>query len=600
MARIVVDGWTVPGFTHVQELGGGSTPNRVLLALDDLTQTKVAIKYLDPRLDVDEAFLSRLRGIARSLSQLEDPNVVDFYELVESPEGTAIVMERVDGFGLRRLIATQGSTGPLAALAILSGTLLGLAAAHGKGVVHGALRPSEILLDDDGNCRLVDFGLAPVGTEARTAPAYTAPELWGGGTPANSGTDMYAATAIFYECLTGTQPYTGRNQSAIGKAHREAPIPLEAIPEPLRGLVGQGLAKDPAARPASAADFLGAVEDAAVDAYGPSWLAQGRGRLIELTADTAQRPEPVPAKAPKAGKAPKPSKNHAPAPPPAPPGPGSVAGPAPVASSPSAPERGRGKAVAAAAVAVLLIAGGTAGAALYLGGDGDPAPATPATSGTPTPAIPPDPTDPAAAALADGITQATARTPGASFAYRRSGCCGGAASGKGLLKVVPEGSPSYNMTISGTGDTRRATRAVIVGETAHIMVGKKWTQAPVDGQAPGFPGLIAHARWSSTVANVTALLRSSDTFKEAGGVYRGTAPTGDLAQVPAVGALYAQLAQATGAQKVAFALKVDRANRPVHLWFKIQGTDKAHAQTVSTTYSGWGRKVAITAPGTPR
>jgi serine/threonine protein kinase len=281
----VVDGWTVPGFTHVQELGGGIC-GRVMLALDDLTQTKVAIKYLDRRLDGDEAFLSRFRGVARSLSQLEDPNVVDFYEFVESPQGTAIVMERVDGFGLRRMIATQGPTGPLAALAIFSGTLLGLAAAHAKDVVHGTLRPAEILVDDDGNCRLTDFGLARAGTEAQTSPGYAAPELWEGAT-AGVPADLYAATAIFFECLTGHPPFGGRSQSAISKAHREGPIPVEAVPGPLRSLITQGLAKDPAERPASAADFLGSVEDAAVDAYGPAWLAQGRGRLIELAAGAA-------------------------------------------------------------------------------------------------------------------------------------------------------------------------------------------------------------------------------------------------------------------------------------------------------------------------
>ncbi|MFD0853464.1 protein kinase, partial [Actinomadura adrarensis] len=102
MGSHVVNGWTVPGFTHLEELGAGDG-SRVVLALDDVTQTKVAIKYLDPRLGGDETFLARFRPVARRLSQLEDPNVVDFYEFVETPEGTAIVMERVEGLGLRRL-----------------------------------------------------------------------------------------------------------------------------------------------------------------------------------------------------------------------------------------------------------------------------------------------------------------------------------------------------------------------------------------------------------------------------------------------------------------------------------------------------------------
>ncbi|MEW2359731.1 serine/threonine-protein kinase [Spirillospora sp. NPDC029432] len=576
MARNVVDGWTVPGFTHVQELDGG-TGGRVMLALDDLTQTKVAIKYLDPRLDGDEAYLSRLRGFARSLSQLEDPNVVDFYELVESPEGTAIVMERVDGFGLRRLIATQGSTGPLAALAVLSGTLLGLAAAHSKGVVHGALRPSEILLDDDGNCRLTDFGLAPAGTEAQAAPAYAAPELWGGGAPPSVGTDLYAAIAIFYECLTGTQPYTGRNQAAIGKAHREAPVPVEAIPGPLRGLITSGLAKDPADRPASAADLLGAVEDAAVDAYGPSWLAQGRGRLIELTADTAQKPEPARPKAPK-GRPPA-AKTAAPS--------GTGGG-------------GKGK-VLAAALAVLVVAGGVTGGVLFLGGDGDPAPPEPANRGTPSPAVPAAQADPAAAALAQRVSQATAQVPGASFNYKQTGCCGGQANVRGMFVQVPNGSPSYNMTLSGSGNTRRSAKTLLVGDVLYVRAGKKWQQAPIGGQTAGYPGLAARTRWASGVATVTALLQASDSFsKDEKQVYWGTAPIDRLAQVPSVGALYAELGRTTGAQRVKFALKIDRTGRPAHLWFRAEGPDKKRAQVVSTTYTGWGRKAPITAPDTTR
>ncbi|MFC5748645.1 serine/threonine-protein kinase [Actinomadura rugatobispora] len=633
----MVDGWTVPGFTHVQELGGGIC-GRVMLALDDLTQTKVAIKYLDSRLDGDEAFLSRFRAVARSLSQLEDPNVVDFYEFVESPQGTAIVMERVDGFGLRRMIATQGPTGPLAALALFSGTLLGLAAAHAKDVVHGTLRPAEILVDDDGNCRLTDFGMARAGTEAQTNPGYAAPELWGGA-PAGPPADLYAATAIFFECLTGHPPYGGRSQSAISKAHREGPIPVEAVPGPLRALIEQGLAKDPERRPASAADFLGAVEDAAVDAYGPAWLAQGRSRLIELAEATARQPEPAPAKAPKVPKAPKPgkaAKSHkaahaapaaplaadappAPAPGPAPapaqpaaaaappaapapspaPGPGSGSGSVPGGEGRGGGKRGRSL-VIAAALAVLVIAGSTVGAAVLLGGKDDPAPVDPTGSASQPAVEPPTPANPAAGALATRIEQATAQAPGASFSYRRTGCCGAAALAKGTFGLVPNGSPSYAMSVSGSGETRRSARAILVGDVAYVMAGKAWRSAPADGQGAGYPSLVAQARWGSSVVNITALLQASTSFKKVDQVYQGTAPLDRLSRIQTVGSMYGRLAGATGAQHVAFALRLDRAGRPAHLWFRAQGTDKARTQVVQATYTGWGRRAAIAAPSTPR
>ncbi|WP_395109124.1 serine/threonine-protein kinase [Actinomadura sp. SCN-SB] len=613
----MADGWMVPGFSHVQELGAGVT-GRVMLALDEVTQTKVAIKYLDRRLDGDEAFLSRFRAVARRLSQLEDPNVVDFYEFVESPEGTAIVMERVEGLGLRRLLASQGPTGPLAALAMVSGSLLGLAAAHAKAIAHGTLRPAEILIDGEGNCRLTDFALARSGTEAQTIPAYAAPELWDGG-PASVASDLYAVSAVFFECLTGHPPYGGRTQAAIAKQHREAAIPVEMVPGPLRELIALGLAKDPNSRPESAADFLGAVEDAAVDAYGPAWLAQGRSRLTELAEQAARQPEPAPGKAPKAPK-PKPAKApKAPAArmaqpaavPSAWPDPPGTTATAPKTTSarpdlstfppPSAPEGGgqRGRPwVIAAALAVVVIAGSTVGAALFLGGDDNDSvgPTGPATSESTRPAAPPGPADPAAAALATRVQQATSQASGASFTYKRAGCCGGKAAAKGTFNLVNGSSPSYSMNVAGTGETRRATRAVLVGDVSYIMVGRTWRTIPAGGQSSGYPALAAQARSASAVSNIVALLNSSTTFKREGQIYKGTAPMDRLTRLPEIGPLYTQLVSVSGAQQVSFALRLDRAGRPAQLWFRAAGTEKTRTQTISANYAKWGRAKVIAAP----
>src|SRR5690606_37099677 len=123
MAFNVVNGWTVPGFTHDREPGSGAS-GRVTLATDDLTSTKAAIKYLDAALVGDEAFLTGFRAAARRLSQVEDPNVVDLYDFVETPDGAAIVMQHAEGVSLRRVLAAQGPTGPLAALSMLGGALL--------------------------------------------------------------------------------------------------------------------------------------------------------------------------------------------------------------------------------------------------------------------------------------------------------------------------------------------------------------------------------------------------------------------------------------------------------------------------------------------
>ncbi|MEU9016414.1 protein kinase [Actinomadura sp. NPDC048394] len=563
MAFTVVDGWTVPGFTHERELGDGAA-GRVVLAVDDMTSTKVAIKYLAGALRADEAFMARFRASARTLSQLEDPNVADLYDFVEAPEGAAVVMQYVDGVALRRVLAAQGPTGPLAALSMLGGTLLGLAAAHALDVVHGAVRPSAVLVDGDGNARLTDFATAAPGTEAQLAPAYAAPELWDGA-PATVATDLYAATAIFFECLTGHPPYAGRNMARL---HREAPVPAEEVPGPLRELIGQGLAKDPETRPKSAADYLGALEEAAVSAYGPSWEAQGRGRLTELAAQAALQPEP-----PK----PKPSRSS---------------GRNQVIATGQAPARGSGNRRITAAIAAVVAAGAVVGGVVFVkSGDGDATPPTPspAQSSTPQPSVPPGGVAPAE--LSARIVQAADQAPGARFSYRRTGCCGAPSAAQGTFGLVKGAEPAYSMTLSGSGKTRKRAQAVVIGDRVYLRAGKKWRPSPAG--ARGYPALAEQVRRGSSVAAVTTLLNAATALTESGGVYRGEAPVAALARTPGSGTLYAEMARATGVQQISFALKLDGSSRPVKLWLRA-GPAKGRNQIITTSYSAWGRKAIKT------
>jgi len=558
----VVDGWTVPGFTHERELGGGAS-GRVLLAVDDPTGTKVAIKYLDGALAADEAFLTRFRAAARPLSQLEDPNVVDFYDFVESADGAAIVMQWVEGVSLRRVLAAQGPTGPLAALSMLGGTLLGLAAAHQHGVVHGALRPANILVDAEGNAQVTDFATAPAGTEVRFGAQYAAPELWDG-EPATVATDLYAATAIFYECLTGRPPYAGRNMARL---HREAPIPAEEVPGPLRDLVHHGLAKEPGKRPKSAADLLGALEDAAVSAYGPSWEAQGRGRLTELAAQAALRPEP-----PK----PKPSRSS---------------GRNPVVAGKQSGGRSRTPWVVAAVAVLVLAAGGAGALTLLKKDDKNPPPdPTPAQSSTPQPALPAGGVDPAP--LIAQIDQAVAAAPGAAFSYRQTGCCGYPVNSRGTFGLQGD-QASFTMTLAGTGSARKALPAVVVQNRLYVRVGKKWKSSALGGR--GYPAAADQVRQGASVANLTTLLRSATKLTQANGIYEGEAPAAKLAQAPGLGPMYARMAQATGAQQITFAIKFDAAHRPAKFWVRA-GPEKGRNQVQRGSYSQWGAKPAVKAP----
>ncbi len=279
------DAWRVPGYIEIRELGSGGS-GRVVLARRVGDDVPVAIKYLSEQLRLDLAFVAAFRHEARLLQILRTPHAAAFYEYVESPDGAAIIMELVDGVSLRRLLHSEGPTGPEAALAILKGSLLGLAAAHDAGIVHRDYKPENVIVEADGNSKLVDFGIAARSGDpgdGSGTPSYMAPEQWSGG-QATPATDVYAATAVFFECLTGTRPFRADNVAALARQHQTAEPPVDEVPEPLRDLVRRGLAKHPLDRPESADAFLVELEAAAEEAYGRDWEDRGRRRLSSLAA----------------------------------------------------------------------------------------------------------------------------------------------------------------------------------------------------------------------------------------------------------------------------------------------------------------------------
>ncbi|GIM96123.1 serine/threonine-protein kinase [Paractinoplanes toevensis] len=282
-----MSGWQLSGYTPVRPLGAGAS-GTVVLAVHDQTGTPVAIKYLVRGLGDSASFRAAFRKEARLLGEIDDPNVSRLYEYVESADDAAIVMELVNGVSLRQMLREHGPTTPESALCVLKGSLAGLAAAHAHGVVHRDYKPENVLVTGEGRSKLADFGIAAaVGQGADTVvsgtPRYMAPEQWTG-VPATPACDIYAATATFFECLTGKPPYEGANLFALHEQHANAPIPTDPAPAAVHDLLRHGMAKQPAERPQHAVAFLDLLERVAGTAYGPDWEKRGLGDLARRAA----------------------------------------------------------------------------------------------------------------------------------------------------------------------------------------------------------------------------------------------------------------------------------------------------------------------------
>jgi serine/threonine-protein kinase len=265
----------------------------VVAAIQDATGNEVAIKYLNARYFRNPEFVERFREEAALLAEIRHPNVVQLYDYIETDEGSAMVMELVPGPTLHRLLHENGRMGPEAALSVMRGSLLGLGAAHERGVVHRDYKPSNVLLNAYGISKLADFGVAErAEPEVETdpdatmpggvgTPAYMAPEQWDGA-PARPVTDIYAVTASFFECLTGKVPYSADTVYELEEKHRTAPIPLAEVPEQVQQLVAHGLAKDPAERPQDVGTFVAEVERTAAEVYGVEWEERGREDIVVM------------------------------------------------------------------------------------------------------------------------------------------------------------------------------------------------------------------------------------------------------------------------------------------------------------------------------
>jgi serine/threonine-protein kinase len=256
--------------------GGMSSVYR---GLDTRLDRPVAIKVMESRYSGDQQFLTRFQREARAVARLKDPGLVAVYDQGVDGQHPFLVMELIEGGTLRELLRERGPMPPHAVAAVLRPVLSGLAVAHRSGLVHRDVKPENVLISDDGDVKIADFGLVRAVAEAKITSdsvilgtaAYLSPEQVSTG-DASPRSDVYGCGILVYELLTGATPFAGDSPLAVAYQRMDNDVqpPSEKIPGVPRQfdeLVVQSTARDPALRFADAQE-MGAQLDQITDELG--------------------------------------------------------------------------------------------------------------------------------------------------------------------------------------------------------------------------------------------------------------------------------------------------------------------------------------------
>ena len=268
-------GTTVSHYRILEKLGEGGM-GVVYKAQDTRLERLVALKFLPPDLyDASEA-KQRFITEARAASALNHPNVATVYDIGEAELHSFIAMELVEGESLKsRLKADRLTIDQVKTMGLEIAE--GLQAAHAKGIVHRDIKPDNLLLTRDGHVKIMDFGVAKVsgsnmtrtGTTVGTL-AYMSPEQLVA-EDVDNRSDLWSFGVVLYEMVTGELPFRRGSEAAmIYEILNREPTAIDThrsdVPPTLRSVISQLLQKDPAARPASAADVIARLRGTGVPA----------------------------------------------------------------------------------------------------------------------------------------------------------------------------------------------------------------------------------------------------------------------------------------------------------------------------------------------
>ncbi len=249
---------TLGEFEIGRELGRGAMA-AVFLAHEISLDRKVAIKVMSPGLLMDEGMAERFRREAITIANLNHPNIVSVHSVRQAEGLHFFVMRYIRGRALEQVIQQAGKLPIPIVRSILSQVGSGLSYAHRSRVVHRDIKPANILIDEDGNAVVTDFGIAKVAelpSETHPGaligtPAYMSPEQCSGA-EVSGASDQYALGAVAYEMITGVSPFSGSTLTVMQAHLDQPPQPIRdrrgECPPELEAAVLRMLEKDPAAR----------------------------------------------------------------------------------------------------------------------------------------------------------------------------------------------------------------------------------------------------------------------------------------------------------------------------------------------------------------
>ncbi|MGH2775662.1 MAG: Stk1 family PASTA domain-containing Ser/Thr kinase [Actinomycetota bacterium] len=240
---------------------------RVYRARDELLGREVALKVLSERLSSDRSFVERFRREAQNAAGLNHPNIVALYDYGDEDNRYFIVMELIEGRSLSEVLDEDGALMPERAAEIARDTANGLGRAHDAGLVHRDIKPHNIMITNNGQTKVTDFGIArALGGDAEATmtqtgmvigtAAYLSPEQ-AQGNPVDARSDVYSLGCVLHETLTGDTPFSGDTPLSIAYKHvRENPERASEVnsdvPEALDAIVMKAMSKNPDNRYADA------------------------------------------------------------------------------------------------------------------------------------------------------------------------------------------------------------------------------------------------------------------------------------------------------------------------------------------------------------